>query len=386
MTLVWILAVLVLLAALVYIALPLGRAPEPFPSDPLPEEIQAEIDALKEEAKDLEGAERKRTLGRIVHLERRLAELQGRPQAVRRTGRAPWLALGVVTVLLLVGTAVLLRYLMPAGTVSAVANSQPASSTQSPMAPAQQGELAKLKQKAEKAGDVESWLAYADAAWEAADYNAAAEGYKKVLDLDDKNLKAWKRMGILFYMSGYPKDAASVLSVVVSFDPKDTEALLFLGEAYSKLGRFEEAIGAWKRYIQAGGAQKEYVEQMIKTAEEQLKKAPQAGKPGSLPPDHPPLPKGEQTQAGSELPPDHPTAPAGMEGMVDGKIVYRDKCAACHGQDGGGGIGPALAHDPMLKVDGAVEEIVTRGRGSMPPVQMSKKELDALVEYLKQEM
>jgi len=385
MTLFWIMAALVMVLALAFTLIPLRSQPQPFPADPLPEELQAEIEALKEEAKSLEGSERKRTLGRIVHLERRLASLQTGEKAVRRPAGKPWLFLAAAALVVVVSTGVLLRYLVPrapGGTITTTSQINGAE-VEEPLS----GDLAELKKRAEEKNDVDSWLAYADAAWKEGDYNAAAEGYKKVLELDDKNLKAWKRMGILFYMSGFPEDAANVLAVVVSFNPQDTEALLFLGEAYSSLGRFEEAIGAWKRYIQAGGPQKEYVEGMIKTAEERLAQMPAGSQPQSaMPPDHPPIPNDGQSAAGSDVPPDHPAAPAGMEDVVDGKIVYRDKCAACHGQNGEGGIGPALARNPVLKVDGAVEEIVTRGTGTMPAIEMSEKELQALIEYMQQEM
>jgi len=384
MTLFWVFAALVALAVLAFTFLPLRSQPQPFPADPLPEELQAEIEALKEEAKELEGAERKRTLGRVVHLEKRLAELQASSGAPKATGR-PWLLLAAAAAVLLVSTGVLLRYVVPRAPGGTITTSEQVNGAkvEEPVS----GDLAELKKLAEEKNDVDSWLAFADAAWKEGDYNAAAEGYKKVLELDDKNLKAWKRMGILFYMSGFPEDAANVLSVVVSFNPQDTEALLFLGQAYSSLGRFEEAIGAWKRYIQAGGPQKEYVEEMIKAAEERLAQMPAGSQPQSaMPPDHPPIPNGGQSAAGSDVPPDHPAAPVGMEDVVDGKIVYRDKCAACHGQNGEGGIGPALARNPVLKVDGAVEEIVTRGTGTMPAIEMSEKELQALIEYMQQEM
>jgi len=383
MTFFWILAVVVMLAALAFALLPLRSQPRPFPADPLPEELQAEVEALKEEAKNLVGIERKRTLGRIVHLERRLAGLESSAGAPKRAG-GPWLVLSAAAVILLISTGILLRYLAPRTPGSTITTTSQINGVETEES---LSNLAELKRRAEEKNDVDSWLAYADAAWKEGDYNAAAEGYKKVLELDDKNLKAWKRMGILFYMSGFPEDAANVLAVVVSFNPQDTEALLFLGQAYSSLGRFEEAIGAWKRYIQAGGPQKEYVEGMIKAAEERLAQMPADSQSQSgMPPDHPPVANSGESAAGSDVPPDHPAAPVGMEDIVDGKIVYHDKCAACHGQNGEGGIGPALARNPVLKVDGAVEEVVTRGTGTMPAINLSPKELQALIEYLRQEM
>jgi mono/diheme cytochrome c family protein len=69
-----------------------------------------------------------------------------------------------------------------------------------------------------------------------------------------------------------------------------------------------------------------------------------------------------------------------------GAQVYADRCAGCHGADGGGGAGPPLA-------DGAVVEafpdeadqivVVTDGRGGMPAFgdQLSTEEIAAVVTY-----
>jgi cytochrome c-type biogenesis protein CcmH/NrfG len=265
---VWILTALVALLALAYVAWPLRGAPEPFPSDPLPDELKAEIEALKQEARELEGSERKRTLGRIVQLERRLARLEGRP-AVAGARRVAWPLLAGAAVFVLVVGAVLVRYTLPRAPGETITTSSQISG-EAGVDRAKLAKLNRLKAEAERRDDAESWLAYANEAWDLADYNAAAEGYKRVLDLDGKNLIAWRRMGILFFMSGYPEDAAQVLSVVVGVDPNDTEALLFLGNAYSMLGRFDEAVGAWERYLAAGGPEAERVKGLIAQARAQL--------------------------------------------------------------------------------------------------------------------
>ena len=347
MSLLAVLAVLVALLALGFAAWPLRSAPEPFPADPLPGELKAEIEALKQEARELDGRERKRILGRIVLLERRLAELEGRPRAAR-AGRAawPWVAAAVVFVVVVGG--VLVRHTLPRAPGETLTTSGQIAGERG-IDRAKLAKLNRLKAEAERKDDAESWLAYADEAWDLADYNAAAEAYKRVLDLDGKNLVAWRRMGILFFMSGFPEDAAQVLQVVVGVDPNDTEALLFLGNAYSMLGRFDEAVAAWERYLEAGGPDAERVRNLIAQARAQ-QEAQTAAESGQAP---------------------------------DGRVVYEAKCAACHGQSAEGGVGPKLAGNPVLRVDGAVAEIVKKGRGSMPAVPMSGAEMQALLTYLK---
>ncbi|GEM89441.1 tetratricopeptide repeat protein [Oceanithermus desulfurans] len=347
MILFWTVVALLVLLAAVYATLPLAREPEPFPADPLPEELRAEIEALKQEARELEGSERKRTLGRIVQLERRLAELEGRP-AAPRTRRVSWVALMATTAFLVFVGGVLLRYTLPRAPGETITTSNLISGERA-VDRAKLAELNRLKAQAERNDDAESWLAYGNAAWEVADYNAAAEAYKRVLDLDSKNLTAWKRMGILFFMSGFPEDAAQVLQVVVGVDPNDPEALLFLGNAYSMLGRFDEAVGVWERYLAVGGPDAERVKALIAQA---------------------------RAQQEAKAAVDRGQAP-------DGNVVYEAKCAACHGQNAEGGIGPRLVGNPVLRVDGAVAEIVKKGTGSMPAIPMSEAELQALLDYLK---
>jgi len=343
----WTAVVLLLLLGAAYVASPLRREPEPFPSDPLPGELRAEIEALKQEARELEGSERKRALGRIVQLERRVAELEGRPAATG-TRRAAWPLLAGTAAFVLLVAVVLVRYTLPRAPGETITTSSQITGERA-VDRAKLAKLSRLKAEAERKDDAESWLAYANEAWDLADYNAAAEAYKRVLDLDSKNLVAWKRMGILFFMSGFPEDAAQVLQVVVGVNPNDTEALLFLGNAYSMLGRYDEAVAVWERYLAAGGPNTERVQGLIAQARAQ-KEAQTATKSGQVP---------------------------------DGRVVYEAKCAACHGQSAEGGVGPKLAGNPVLRVDGAVIEIVKKGRGSMPAVPMSRAEMQALLTYLK---
>ena len=52
-----------------------------------------------------------------------------------------------------------------------------------------------------------------------------------------------------------------------------------------------------------------------------------------------------------------------------GAVVYDDQCAICHGSDGLGGVGPALAHGAMIDAYPDIVdqiEITTEGAGAMP--------------------
>lgn len=76
-----------------------------------------------------------------------------------------------------------------------------------------------------------------------------------------------------------------------------------------------------------------------------------------------------------------PTAVAG-----DGATIYAQNCAACHGELGEGGIGPALTHLGDHS-DEELIQIITNGlpEGGMPPWgnRLSGEEIVAVVEYLR---
>jgi cytochrome c oxidase subunit II len=71
-----------------------------------------------------------------------------------------------------------------------------------------------------------------------------------------------------------------------------------------------------------------------------------------------------------------------------GQITFEGACAKCHGMQGEGLIGPALAGNPLVEQPDAIEEIVRNGRGEMPAVGRgwSDRQLDALVRYMRREL
>lgn len=73
-------------------------------------------------------------------------------------------------------------------------------------------------------------------------------------------------------------------------------------------------------------------------------------------------------------------------GEVDGAIVYADRCAACHGSAGEGGVGPTLAGGAVVEAFPDVADqilVVTGGRGGMPDfgTTLSAEEIEAVVLY-----
>jgi mono/diheme cytochrome c family protein len=83
----------------------------------------------------------------------------------------------------------------------------------------------------------------------------------------------------------------------------------------------------------------------------------------------PPLP-GSETETGKDA--------------LDGAALYQKfTCAACHGPDGEGGVGPAL-NQAELSV-GEIVRTIRKGRGAMTgfgPEIVSDAELDAIVQYV----
>ena len=68
-----------------------------------------------------------------------------------------------------------------------------------------------------------------------------------------------------------------------------------------------------------------------------------------------------------------------------GKQAFEGVCASCHGLDGQGGIGPAIASSPTLQNREALSNLVHNGTGTMPAVgnTWDDRMVNALANYLK---
>jgi mono/diheme cytochrome c family protein len=82
-------------------------------------------------------------------------------------------------------------------------------------------------------------------------------------------------------------------------------------------------------------------------------------------------------------PPDAPPVPAAA--ADSGEAIYATRCAGCHGTDGSGGFGPALAGLVVEDFPDPADEaaVVTNGRGAMPSFEdtLSAEQIAAVVEY-----
>ncbi|WP_010647600.1 cytochrome c551 [Oceanobacillus massiliensis] len=83
------------------------------------------------------------------------------------------------------------------------------------------------------------------------------------------------------------------------------------------------------------------------------------------------------TDTGTEEPAD--------DGAVDsaaGEEVFQANCSACHGADLSGGAGPDLTQVGSRYSADEIADIVTNGKGNMPPVNVTGDDLDALSTWL----
>ena len=70
-----------------------------------------------------------------------------------------------------------------------------------------------------------------------------------------------------------------------------------------------------------------------------------------------------------------------LDGDIDaGASVYSTSCSGCHGADGEGVSGPALAGD--LEDESEILEVVFYGEGTMPAVDLTDQEAADLLVYL----
>jgi len=75
----------------------------------------------------------------------------------------------------------------------------------------------------------------------------------------------------------------------------------------------------------------------------------------------------------------------------DGKQLYGNRCALCHGADGDGkGVimqtAPFGADFWKANNDAAISTVIVEGKGKMPAVPLSPEETKAVVEYMKSTM
>ena len=100
------------------------------------------------------------------------------------------------------------------------------------------------------------------------------------------------------------------------------------------------------------------------------------------------------TAAGACAADDVPEVPVGADGFPDqelvaGRGVYIDRCANCHGNDGGGGRGTKLSDGLMIKIYPRIDdqiEIVADGVRAMPAFAeaLDAAQIAAVVRYTRE--
>jgi len=86
-----------------------------------------------------------------------------------------------------------------------------------------------------------------------------------------------------------------------------------------------------------------------------------------------------------------PDGTAASPVATDGAAVFAESCASCHGADGAGGFGPALAGGAVVAaVPDPAEQVavITDGRGGMPSFegQLSPEEIQAVTDYTRDDL
>jgi mono/diheme cytochrome c family protein len=66
----------------------------------------------------------------------------------------------------------------------------------------------------------------------------------------------------------------------------------------------------------------------------------------------------------------------------DGKTLYEAKCVLCHGDDGRLGLTGAKDISASTMDVAAMKEIILKGKGAMPPAQVTEEQAVAIAEYV----
>lgn len=210
----------------------------------------------------------------------------------------------------------------------------------------------------------------ADLYWRAGDRQGAVSTYLRLLtEVDAQDPVALSRMGETMMASGAPGDAAALIeraaAVSGGLEGIERSAVLILGEAYLRLGRFDESVETIETYLALAGEDANPVAaELLTSARRSL---------------------GEDGSAATQQ-------PAGRQGAVEpadaaglGATVFAANCTQCHAP---GGIGPTLEGNPRAANEGNVRDAVTFGRGMMPAFgpTLRQEELDAVVTYVLEDL
>ena len=78
--------------------------------------------------------------------------------------------------------------------------------------------------------------------------------------------------------------------------------------------------------------------------------------------------------------PSEPSTTTAAGDPARGQVVFEGECAGCHGADGEGGTGPALARSGLTAAE--IGATVRQGAGIMPPALVSGQDEADVVAYV----
>jgi cytochrome c-type biogenesis protein CcmH len=198
--------------------------------------------------------------------------------------------------------------------------------------------------------EIPSLLEYGQLAWELQDYNRAANAYGEVLRQEPKNVTALARYGqILFFASAQdPKlldQALGLLRAATKLTPPSSEAWMTIGNIlFSSKNDPQGALNAWKEYQKiTGDTGSPRITQLMSAARKRLSTSDPAVK------------------------------------------VFAANCAACHGSEAQGQIGPNLRISVNARDAAFVTNQIKFGSKNkkMPALpQLSSADIGLLVKYV----
>jgi len=232
--------------------------------------------------------------------------------------------------------------------------------------------------------------ALADVLWDTGAMEQAVEvSFEILTEHDPMDSAALSRTGQLMFLRGRTDDAIELLERAAigagGLAELESQASLFLGNAYFAEGDDEGAVRAWTAHIErVGEAAAGRVPELIRTAEARASGDVDATIP--MPGMQSPT---AQSEADDEPPPSERAAAALEAGTPDAiaavaQASYAQHCAMCHGAQAQGGSGPRLAGNPRSAQEANVRSAITFGRGIMPGFGaiMSDPEIEVMVRWL----
>ena len=79
------------------------------------------------------------------------------------------------------------------------------------------------------------------------DGNDRATTFRRLVEMDPTSVGALYGLGQTLYLSDHPEEAIPYLEKVVKMDPSNGSGYHVLGKSYEKMGRYDEALAAYKK-------------------------------------------------------------------------------------------------------------------------------------------